>query len=277
MNSSSQPKRSSAVAPLGGVPANVVLETRGVGKDYDEFCALQDVSLTFSEGEVVAIVGPNGAGKTTLVNVLTGLLKPTRGDVLFRGNSIAGVGPVRLAQMGMARAFQLVQVFPQMTVFEAIATAVISQQQRSLDFWRATRSIGPVRDQVAKVAAIFGLEARLDWLASYLSQGEKKLLDIATAFALNPQVILLDEPTSGISSSDKRDMMDTLMEAARKAGIRTLLLVEHDMDLVAEYSTRIVAMTEGRVLADLPPDAFFADSHLAATIVGKPHGQAPRA
>jgi len=252
---------------------SVVIETRGVGKDYGEFRALHDVSLTFSEGEVVAIVGPNGAGKTTLVNVLTGLLKPTRGDVLFRGHSIGGIGPVRLAQMGMARAFQLVQVFPQLTVFDAIAAAVVSQQRRSLDFWRATRSIAAVRERVAEVAAIFGLESRLDWLASYLSQGEKKLLDIATAFALDPTVILLDEPTSGISSSDKRGMMDTLMEAARKAGIKTLLLVEHDMDLVAEYSTRIVAMTEGKVLADLPPGAFFADPHLAATIVGKPLGQ----
>lgn len=263
-----------ALAGLNGhddrAPGSVVLETRGVGKDYGEFCALQDVSLTFREGEVVAIVGPNGAGKTTLVNVLTGLLKPTRGDVMFLGNSIAGIGPVLLAQMGMARAFQLVQVFPQMSVFDAIAAAVITQQKCSLDFWRATRSIESVRDRVAQVAAIFGLDARLDGLASYLSQGEKKLLDIATAFALNPRVILLDEPTSGISTSDKRGMMDTLMEAANKAGIKTLLLVEHDMDLVAEYSTRIVAMTEGKVLADLPPDAFFADPHLAATIVGKP-------
>jgi len=253
---------------------SAVLETRSVGKDYGEFRALHDVTLSFSEGEVVAIVGPNGAGKTTLVNVLTGLARPTRGDVLFRGRSIAGMGPVRLAQMGMARAFQLVQVFPQLTVFEAIATAVISQQRRSLDLWHATQAIDAVRSRVAQVADIFGLRERLDGLASYLSQGEKKLLDIATAFALEPQVILLDEPTSGISSSGKRVMMDTLMEAARKTGIKTLLLVEHDMDLVAEYSTRIVAMTEGSVLADLAPAAFFADPQLAATIVGKPHAGA---
>src|SRR5665213_168394 len=250
---------------------SAVLETRSVGKDYGEFRALHDVTLSFSEGEVVAIVGPNGAGKTTLVNVLTGLARPTRGDVLFRGRSIAGMGPVRLAQMGMARAFQLVQVFPQLTVFEAIATAVSSQQRRSLDLWHATQAIDAVRSRVAQVADIFGLRERLDGLASYLSQGEKKLLDIATAFALEPQVILLDEPTSGISSSGKRAMMDTLMGAARKTGIKTLLLVEHDMDLVAEYSTRIVAMTEGNVLADLAPAAFFADPQLAATIVGKPH------
>ncbi|MDO8299603.1 ABC transporter ATP-binding protein [Lacisediminimonas sp.] len=249
---------------------SIILETRNVSKHYGDYRALQEVSLSFREGEVVAIVGPNGAGKTTLVNLLTGLLKPTHGDVLFRGTSIAGVGPVRLAKLGMARAFQLVHIFPELTVSEAIASAVISQQNRNLDFWRNASTIEPVRQRVEEVARIFGLQNRLDWLASYLSQGEKKLLDIASAFALNPQLILLDEPTSGISTSDKRPLMDTLMDAAKKAGIKTMLLVEHDMDLVSEYSTRIIALTEGRVLADLPPKEFFADPHLAAAIVGKP-------
>jgi branched-chain amino acid transport system ATP-binding protein len=249
---------------------SVILEALNVSKHYGSYRAVQEVSLKFNEDEMVAIVGPNGAGKTTLVNVLTGLLKPTHGDVMFRGTSIAGVGPVKLAKLGMSRAFQLVHIFPELTVFEAIASAVVSQQGRNFDFWSRAKSINAVRERVEEVAVIFGLQDRLEWLASYLSQGEKKLLDIASAFALNPQVILLDEPTSGISSSDKRGLMDTLMEAARRAGIKTLLLVEHDMDLIAEYSTRIVALTEGRVLADMPPKEFFANPDLAAAIVGKP-------
>ena len=249
---------------------SVILEAKNVSKHYGDYRALQEVNLSFSGGETVAVVGPNGAGKTTLVNVLTGLLKPTHGQVLFRGTSIAGIGPVKLARLGMSRAFQLVHIFPELTVLEAIAAAVISQQGRNFDFWRCASSIDAVRLRAVEVAKIFGLHRRLDWLASYLSQGEKKLLDIASAFALNPQVILLDEPTSGISSSDKRGLMDTLMEAARKAGIKTMLLVEHDMDLIAEYSTRIVALTEGRVLADMPPATFFADPELTAAIVGKP-------
>ena len=249
---------------------SVILEALNVSKHYGSYRAVQEVSLKFNEDEMVAIVGPNGAGKTTLVNVLTGLLKPTHGDVMFRGTSIAGVGPVKLAKLGMSRAFQLVHIFPELTVFEAIASAVVSQQGRNFDFWSRAKSINAVRERVEEVAVIFGLQDRLEWLASYLSQGEKKLLDIASAFALNPQVILLDEPTSGISSSDKRGLMDTLMEAARSAGIKTLLLVEHDMDLIAEYSTRIVALTEGRVLADMPPKEFFANPDLAAAIVGKP-------
>lgn len=249
---------------------SIILEAQNVSKHYGSYRALQEVNLSFNEDEMVAIVGPNGAGKTTLVNVLTGLLKPTHGDVMFRGTSIAGVGPVKLAKLGMSRAFQLVHIFPELTVFEAIASAVVSQQGRNFDFWSRAKSISAVRERVEEVATIFGLQGRLEWLASYLSQGEKKLLDIASAFALNPQIILLDEPTSGISSSDKRGLMDTLMEAARKAGIKTLLLVEHDMDLIAEYSTRIVALTEGRVLADMPPKEFFANPELAAAIVGKP-------
>jgi branched-chain amino acid transport system ATP-binding protein len=119
------------------------------------------------------------------------------------------------------------------------------------------------------VAKIFNLDKKMDWRASYLSQGEKKLLDIASAFALSPQVILLDEPTSGISTADKRGIMDTLMTAAKLAGIKTMLLVEHDMELVAEYSTRIVALAEGKLLADLPPKEFFASEELQAKIIGK--------
>ena len=249
---------------------SAILEAQNVSKHYGSNRVLQEINIKFNEDEMVAIVGPNGAGKTTLVNVLTGLLKPTHGDVIFRGRSIAGVGPVKLAKLGMSRAFQLVHIFPELTVFEAIASAVVSQQGRSFDFWSHAKSIGALRERVEEVATIFGLQDRLEWLASYLSQGEKKLLDIASAFALNPQIILLDEPTSGISSSDKRGMMDTLMDAASKAGIRTLLLVEHDMDLIAEYSTRIVALMEGKVLADLPPKEFFANPDLAAAIVGKP-------
>ena len=251
---------------------SVVIETRGVGKDYGEFRALHDVSLTFSEGEVVAIVGPNGAGKTTLVNVLTGLLKPTRGDVLFRGHSIGGIGPVRLAQMGMARAFQLVQVFPQLTVAETIAAAVVSQQGKQWRLFSGVSEDAAVRARVEEIAGIFGLEHRLQSTSRMLAQGEKKLLDVASAFALAPEVILLDEPTSGVSTAEKHGLMKTLIGAATAAGVKAIILVEHDMDLVAAYSHRIVALSEGKVLADLPPRSFFADPVIIETVVGKRRG-----
>jgi len=179
------------------------------------------------------------------------------------------VGPVKLSQYGMARAFQLVQIFPLMTVQETIISAVISQTGSQYNFWSSAAAQKRLVDKAYEVAKIFNLDKKMSWQASYLSQGEKKLLDIASAFALDPKVILLDEPTSGISTADKRGIMDTLMEAAKISGIKTILLVEHDMELVAEYSTRIVALAEGQLLADLPPKEFFANAELEAQIIGK--------
>jgi branched-chain amino acid transport system ATP-binding protein len=252
---------------------STILETVGVGKRYGDFVALDDVSLAIAEGELVSIVGPNGAGKTTLVNVLTGLLRPTAGVVRFRGQDIAGIGPVMLAQRGMARAFQLVHIFPAMTVGQTIAVAVVSQAGKAMSFFRDMGKDEAVRARVHEVASIFGLEHKLETESRFLSQGEKKLLDIASAFALKPEVILLDEPTSGVSSADKHGIMRNVVDAARRAGVKAIILVEHDMDLVAEYSTRIVALTAGKVLADLPPDRFFGDPEIVAAIVGRMVGR----
>ena len=233
-----------------------LLETRDVSKSYGAFLALDRVSMTLSDDEVLAVVGPNGAGKTTLVNLLTGLAAPTTGEVLLRGETIAGATPVELADRGVARSFQLVQIFPRLTVAETIAASVVTRQGER---WRV-------------VAAIFGLQGRLGESAQLLSQGEKKLLDVASAFALDPQVMLLDEPTSGISTADKHRIMRTLIDAARRGGVKSLILVEHDMDLVAAYSDRIIALSEGKVLADLPPEPFFADPVIIETVVGKRRG-----
>jgi branched-chain amino acid transport system ATP-binding protein len=252
-----------------GGEMTALVETDHVRKTYGEFVALDDVSLSISEGELVSIVGPNGAGKTTLVNVLTGLLKPTAGVVRFKGHDIAGIGPVMLAKRGMARAFQLVHIFPALTVAQTIAVAVISQSGKSLRLFASASGDRAVAERVREVAAIFGLEGKLGAEARLLSQGEKKLLDIASAFALSPEVILLDEPTSGVASGDKHGIMKTLIDAAKRAGVKAIILVEHDMDLVAEYSSRIVALQGGSVLADRAPADFFNDPAIVAAIVGK--------
>jgi branched-chain amino acid transport system ATP-binding protein len=250
-----------------------LFETTGLGKSYGALKAIEDVTLAIHEGELVSIVGPNGAGKTTLVNLLTGLLKPSTGDVRFKGKSVAGIGPVELADRGVARAFQLIQIFPQLTVAETIAAAVVSRQKKRWRLFARLAGDTEIGRRVAEVAEIFGLTARLDTPSANLSQGEKKLLDVASAFALDPQVILLDEPTSGVSTADKHGIMKTLIAAAKAAGIKGIVLVEHDMDLVAAYSHRIIALSEGRLLADLPPARFFADPHLIETVIGKrrPH------
>ncbi len=247
---------------------SALLEVRGVSKSYGDFHALTDISLDVSDGEFVSIVGPNGAGKTTLVNVITGLLRPSAGEVRFRGRDIAGIGPVELTKRGMARAFQLVNIFPGLTVRETLAVAVASRLERVDNPLRSLARDAALQDRVERVAGIFNLRARLNLEAATLSQGEKKLLDVASAFALEPEVILLDEPTSGVSTGDKHGIMELLVGAARAAGVRAIIQVEHDMDLVVRYSDRIVALQEGQMLADLPPAQFFADAALIAAVVG---------
>jgi branched-chain amino acid transport system ATP-binding protein len=246
-----------------------LLEARDVRKFYDTFCALDGVSLTIEPGQFVSIIGPNGAGKTTLVNVLTGLLAPTSGSVRFKGESVAGIGPVRLARLGMARSFQLVSVFPGLTVGETLAVPVLSRRRRGGRVFASLADARDTWDEVAEVAALFGLADKLGRTARTLPQGDKKLLDVASAFALRPEVILMDEPTSGVSTADKHAIMETLVQAAARMGVRAIIQVEHDMDIVFGYSDRIVALHQGRVLADASPDAVRADERLIDTVVGR--------
>jgi branched-chain amino acid transport system ATP-binding protein len=246
-----------------------LLTAKNVSKSYGSFRALNDVSFTVGLDEFVAIVGPNGAGKTTLVNVVTGLA-PAEGEVRFKGRSIAGSGPVELARQGMARTFQLVQIFPTLTVRETLSIAIASRPGRLGSSLRRVSADKGVRSECAFTANLFGLASRLETPASALSQGEKKLLDIASAFTLKPELILLDEPTSGVATSDKHTVMHVLLEAARTAAIRSIVLIEHDMELVSRYSKRIIAMQEGQIVADMPTADFFANAELVATVAGKP-------
>jgi branched-chain amino acid transport system ATP-binding protein len=253
-----------------------LLTTQGVSKTYGSFRALTGISFSVGDGEFVAIIGPNGAGKTTLVNVVTGLLKPSEGKVRFKDRDIAGVGPVELSRRGMARAFQLVQIFPTLTVRETLSIGIASRLGQIRNSLRRLSSDKAIRAECDHVATLFKLTARLETRSANLSQGEKKLLDIASAFTLKPELILLDEPTSGVGTSDKHTLMHVLLDAARAAGIRSIVLVEHDMELVSRYSSRIIAMLEGRLLADLPTASFFANDELVATVAGKPPIVPPR-
>ena len=246
-----------------------VLEAAGVTKFYGDYCALNGVSLAIDEGQFVSIIGPNGAGKTTLVNVLTGLLVPNAGVVRFKGEDVAGVGPVRLARLGMARSFQLVTIFPRLTVAETLAVAVVSRLGRGHRLLASLARDRQVEARVAEVAELFALGDKLGRPAQTLPQGDKKLLDVASAFALDPEVILLDEPTSGVSTRDKHAIMEVLVEAARRIGIKAIIQVEHDMDIVFGYSHRIVALHQGRVLADTTPEGIRSDVEVVATVIGK--------
>jgi branched-chain amino acid transport system ATP-binding protein len=246
-----------------------VLRAENIRQLYDDFVALDGVSVEIREGEFVSIIGPNGAGKTTLVNVLTGLLEPSEGTVHFKDRDIGGIGPGRLATLGMARSFQLVAIFPELTVLEFIEVAAVSRLGRGTRLFASIRNDREVREQALEVAGLFGLRDKQDIKARFLPQGDKKLLDVASAFALHPEIILLDEPTSGVSTADKLAVMQIVVEASRQIGIKSIIQVEHDMDIVFGYSDRIVALHQGKVLANGTPAAIRADEHVMNTVVGR--------
>ncbi len=197
------------------------------------------------------------------------------GGVRFKGADVTGVGPVRLARLGLARSFQLVNVFPALTVAETLAVPVLTRRRRGGRLFAALATDRETRREVTETAELFGLGDKLGQLARTLPQGDKKLLDVASAFALRPEVILMDEPTSGVSTADKHVIMETLVRAAARMGVHAIIQVEHDMDIVFGYSDRIVALHEGRVLADATPAVVRADERLIDTVVGRSY-LAPR-
>lgn len=246
-----------------------LLEARDVSMRYGDFIALRNVSLSVGKGEIVSIVGPNGAGKTTLVNTLTGLFPPTTGEVYFLGGKLADTDIVKLSTQGLARAFQLVNIFPDLTVRETLAVAASSYgglRWRMLQNFRRSETIGRIVEDTARA---FGLHNSLDVLSSALPHGKRKLLDVASALALHPKVLLLDEPTAGVSTADKYGIMDTLLAATEKMNVGAIMLVEHDMDLVSRYSTRIIAMQDGAKIADSPAKEFFQNEEVVSIVVGK--------
>jgi branched-chain amino acid transport system ATP-binding protein len=248
----------------------VILEARAVTKFYGEFRALADVSLAVDDGQFLSIIGPNGAGKSTLINLLTGVARPTSGTVHFKGRDVSGIGLVALARLGMARSFQLVQIFPDLTVGETLKAAVVSRRGRGGRLFARLEREREVKEQAEEVAELFGLAGQLHTVARQLPQGDKKLLDVASAFALRPEIILLDEPTSGVSTADKHVIMDILVKASRRIGIRAIIQVEHDMDIVFAYSDRIVVLHQGKVLADAPPAEIGGDARLVDMVIGRP-------
>jgi branched-chain amino acid transport system ATP-binding protein len=247
----------------------MILRAEGLRKFYGEFCALDGVSLAIGAGEFVSIIGPNGAGKSTLINVLTGMLRPSAGTVRLNDRDITGIGPVRLARLGMARSFQLVQIFPDLTVMETLQAAVVSRLGRGTRLFASLARDRAVEEGALEVAELFRLADKRHTPSRQLSQGDKKLLDVASAFALRPEIILLDEPTSGVSTADKTVIMEILVTAGRRIGLKAIIQVEHDMDIVFGYSDRIIALHQGRVLADATPAEIQADAHVVDTVIGR--------
>ena len=244
-----------------------LLETVNLKKYFGDTHAVDDVSLTVDQGEFVSLVGANGAGKTTLINLISAFFPPDSGRILYKDQDITDLSATERVEAGIARSFQLVNLFDDRTVFDNVAQAVFSREGKSLRMFTLAERDEEVRAEADGVLAQFGLEAKRDVLAGGLAQGERKLLDVAVAYALRPMLMCLDEPTSGVSTRDKAQIMDIVSSVVRDHGI-TAIIVEHDMDVVFKYSDRIVVMHQGAILADGTPDEIRANDEVATVLLG---------
>lgn len=246
-----------------------MLQAKNLIKSFGSLVAVDDVSLELGRDgrEQLFIVGPNGAGKTTLVNLLTGQLNPDTGTIELEGRDITEMAPGERVGEGLVRSFQLVHIFDDMTVRENLRTALFSREGLTLKMIAHEESFPEVEDEIDELLEEFGLPQKGDTEASDLSHGDRKLLDVAITFALEPQYLLLDEPTSGVGQREKNELIKTIVEASTRYGI-SLLVIEHDMDLVQEYADRIIALHQGKILTEGSPELIDTDEELRSTLLG---------
>jgi branched-chain amino acid transport system ATP-binding protein len=246
-----------------------ILKTTQLCKSFGETHAVDHVDFAVTAGEVLALIGSNGAGKTTLINLISGLIPPDSGRIEFQGTEITRASIHQKIELGIARSFQLVNLFDQLSVHDNVTLAIFSREGRTRRLFSLADADTAVRDEAVAVLKQFGLDGRTGAPAGGLSQGERKLLDVAVAYALRPKLLFLDEPTSGVSTRDKSQIMDTVSSVVR-AGAVTAVVIEHDMDVVFRYSDRIVMMHEGRFLADGTPEEIKVNKDVANILLGVP-------
>jgi branched-chain amino acid transport system ATP-binding protein len=226
---------------------DTILETRGLTKEFKGFVAVKDVSLSVRRGTIHALIGPNGAGKTTCFNLLTHFLAPTRGHIFYNGREITGSRPAAIARMGLVRSFQISAVFPNLTVLENVRIALQRKRGGSFDFWRSDAALADLHGRAGELIDAVGLSGFEETRAGELPYGRKRALEIATTLALDPEMLLLDEPTAGMTHED----IERITAVIRKvAADRTVLMVEHNLSVVANLSHRITVLARGEVLAE---------------------------
>ncbi len=242
-----------------------LLTTRGLSLSFGGVVAAADIDFNLYANERVAVIGANGAGKTTFINMVTGYLKPTSGTVSFAGQNITGLHPRDIVRKGIARSFQLPQLFLEHTVRESIELAVAARGRR-LGFFRSLAA-SVSRQEVDHVLELVGLSARAGDLCASLPEGHRKLLDVAKALVLDPKLLIMDEPTSGVAADEKHALMSTIMKALDERTV-TALFVEHDVDIVNSYATRVSAWISGKIAADGPPQEVMNNAEVRAVILG---------
>ncbi|AMV71921.1 ABC transporter ATP-binding protein [Desulfuromonas carbonis] len=227
-----------------------ILETRGLTKSFGAVTAAANINVVIHESEVVGVIGSNGAGKTTFINMVTGYLKPSEGEILFRGKRINGCSPRQVTRTGICRSFQVAQLFPELTVLENMLIACRMLSGKRLGGFAPLKTEASL--QSARAALVdYGIEEYAEAVVATLPQGVRKLLDIAMAMVGRPALLLLDEPTSGVAIDEKFGLMDTVMNAVGRSGAASLF-VEHDMEIISRYATRVIAFYDGHVIADAP-------------------------
>jgi branched-chain amino acid transport system ATP-binding protein len=226
---------------------DTILETRGLTKEFKGFVAVKDVSLKVRRGSIHALIGPNGAGKTTCFNLLTHFLAPTRGQIFYKGREITGMRPSAIARLGLVRSFQISAVFPHLTVLENVRIALQRKRGGSFDFWRSDKVLKALDAAARELIDAVGLSEFTETVAVELPYGRKRALEIATTLALDPEMMLLDEPTAGMTHAD---VERTAALIKRVSANRTVLMVEHNLSVVSTLSDRITVLQRGEILAE---------------------------
>ena len=230
-----------------GLSGDDILVTEGLGKSFGDFKAVSDVSLRVKRGSIHALIGPNGAGKTTCFNMLTKFVRPSSGRIVYNGDDITAMAPADVARLGLVRSFQISAVFPHLTALENVRVALQRKRGDNFDFWRSKRILNRYDARALDLLEEVGLTPFGQSLASEISYGRKRALEIATTLALEPEMMLLDEPMAGMGHED----IDRIVALIRRVSVsRTVLMVEHNLNVVQHLSDRITVLTRGRVLAE---------------------------
>jgi branched-chain amino acid transport system ATP-binding protein len=246
-----------------------LLRTQKLRKHFGDTRAVDDVDFSVSEGEFLSLVGSNGAGKTTLVNLVSAYFPPDGGHIFFRDQDITHAPVADRIKAGIARSFQLVNLFDDLSAFDNVALSIFAREGKTHKLFSVADHDSEVAQEAGDVLEQFGLGGKRNTPAGGLAQGERKLLDVAVAYALRPKLLFLDEPTSGVSTRDKAQIMDTVSSVVR-AGRITAVVIEHDMDVVFKYSDRIVVMHEGSILADGSPEQIRQNKEVSMIFMGAP-------